>query len=487
MIELILIFPIIACIALLYTKSIKLNNFAVLSYAILHLFASLYFCFKFNYTRTSNNLFDLYFKVDDLNFLFLLLLSVIFFGFSIYNNGFIKNREMQNNELKYYSAGILVFIFSITGSILSTNLGLSWVFIEATTLASAYLIYFNKTKHAIEAAWKYVFICSIGIALAFVGIILLSIATGKLNSLFFNELYANASTINHFWLNLSFVFILVGIGAKMGLAPVHFWLPDAHSEAPSPVSALLSATLLNTAFLIILRVYKLMNLANSDHYAKVLLVIMGLLSLFIAAVFIYKINNYKRMLAYSSIENMGIIAIGTAIGGLGLYAALLHMIGHSLIKSAYFLTSGNILKIFKTKKINEVSGILKIDKITGWLWILCFVGIVGLPPSPLFISEFLLLKVLLEKNHFIIVAIFLILLTIILYGMSKAVINMSFGNIKIDDTEGNSNFKEKFMALNKMSPSLYVPQIIIITISFIIGIYIPPFLNTLIKNAISGF
>lgn len=485
MIELILIFPLTASIILLFTKTVKLNNFVVLSYAILHLFISLYCSFNSNYKDITSNIFDTYFKVDNLNSLFLLTLSIVFLGVAIYNWGFVENREMHRHDLKYYSLAILIFIFSMTGTVLSTNLGVSWVFIEATTLASAYLIYFNKTKNSIEAAWKYVFICSIGIALAFVGIIFLSIATGKLNTLFFNDLYSNASVINPFWLKLSFVFILVGIGTKMGLAPVHFWLPDAHSEAPCPVSALLSAALLNSAFLIILRVFKLMELTHTDYYARILLITMGLLSLFVAAVFIYNINNYKRMLAYSSIENMGIIAIGTAVGGVGLYAALLHMIGHSLIKSSFFLTAGNILKLFKTKKISAISGILKIDKMTGWLWILCFIGIVGLPPSPLFISEILLLKALILKNHFVIVGILLILLTIILFGIAKIVINMSFGDKK--GVNGVSVENTEIQDKTKMPFSLYSPQITMIIIALILGIYIPTFLNTLIKNAMHGF
>ncbi len=489
MIELILISPLIFCLILLFIKSKKTNGILVMLYAFLHLFASIKLYFAHDSGNNFNNILNFYFKADNLNILFLLVLSIVFAGVSIYNNGFIKNKKMRGNDLKYYSLAMLIFVFSMTGTILSTNLALSWVFIEATTLASAYLIYFNKTKQSVEAAWKYVFICSIGIAFAFVGIILLSIATGKMDSLYYSDLYSHAKFINPFWLKLSFVFMLIGLGTKMGLAPVHFWLPDAHSEAPSPISALLSATLLNSAFLIILRVLKLMHLANTENYAKILMIVMGLLSIFVAAVFIYKINNYKRMLAYSSIENMGIMAIGAAIGGIGLYASLLHMIGHSLIKSSFFLTAGNILKIFKTKKINEISGIVKIDKKTGWLWILCFAGITGLPPSPLFISEFLLLKSLIEKNHFIITGIFLILLTIILYGLSKFVINMSFGSIKSEEKENENNtvYKDNYTALNKTYPCLYIPQIIFISISLIIGIYIPPFLNELIKNAAAGF
>ena len=167
---------------------------------------------------------------------------------AIYNTGYVKNLDVPDRRISHYSFMILVFVLSMTGTLLSTDLGLAWVLIEATTLSSAYLIYFNKTKHSIEAAWKYVFICSIGIALAFVGIILLNVSSGAVNSMNFAQLYEYASGFDLAWLKLAFVFMLFGFGAKMGLAPIHFWLPDAHSEAPSPISALLSAALLNSAF-----------------------------------------------------------------------------------------------------------------------------------------------------------------------------------------------------------------------------------------------
>ena len=473
MIKAILIFPLIACLILFLTKSKKLNNFSIIAYSIIHIFGSINLYLKGIGAETpAKSLIDLYFRIDSLNILFLLILSIIFAGVAFYNNSYFKNTDRSVKSYTYYSIALLLFIFSMTGTILSTNLALSWVFIEATTLASAYLIYFNKTKNSLEAAWKYVFICSIGISLAFVGVILLSIGTGEINSLFFNDLYINAHKIIPFWLKLSFVFILVGFGTKMGLAPVHAWLPDAHSEAPSPVSALLSATLLNSAFLIILRLYKLMGLTNLENYAKILLISMGLLSLFVTAVFVLKVNNYKRMLAYSSIENMGIIAIGIAVGGLGIYAAMLHLIAHSLIKSSFFLTAGNLLKQFKTKKISEISGILKQDKITGWLWVSCFIGIAGLPPSPLFLSEFLLLKAMFEKNLIILAIIFSVLLTIIIYGIAKSAIKMSFGEVQ--------NPKE---TIKKLSFGMYAPQIIFITASVILGIYMPSFVNRLLHNA----
>lgn len=473
MIETILIFPLIVSLILFFTKSKKLNNLIIIGYSFILLFNSIMIYSKLLSNNNSPIIkFWDYINIDSLNILFLLVLAIIFTGVAIYNQAFMKNIDIDDTEHSFYSIGILLFIFSMVGAILSGNLALSWIFIEATTLVSAYLVYFNKTKDAIEATWKYVFICSIGIAIAFVGIIFLSIAMGEVNTLFFNELYSNANKILPFWLQLSFVFILIGFGTKVGLAPVHTWLPDAHSEAPSPISALLSATLLNSAFLIILRVYKLMELTNTEYYAKILLIVMGFISLFITAIFMFKVINYKRMLAYSSIENMGIIAIGIAIGGLGIYAALLHLISHSLIKSSFFLTSGNILKLYKTKHIDEVNGLIKQDKTTGWLWIVCFTAIIGLPPSSIFISEFLLLKELFISNQIPLMIMFLVFLTIIMAGMGKSIIKMSFNK---------NNSTNPHCANN--SVWMYLPQIVFMTIVLVLGVYMPPFVNQLIKNA----
>ncbi|PWL80026.1 hydrogenase [Candidatus Gastranaerophilales bacterium] len=472
MINLILIFPILACLIMFIFKAKWMNNFMINVYALMHLVVSI--ACAMNLPCISSK----YFCADSSNIVFLLLLSIVFMAVAIYNNGYIKHETTDVRRLRHYSYMILIFVLSMTGAILSTNLGLSWVFIEATTLASAYLIYFSKTKTSIEAAWKYVYICSIGIALAFVGIILLTISTGNMNSLTYHELMANAHTFNPFWLKLAFVFILFGIGTKMGLAPVHFWLPDAHSESPSPVSALLSAALLNSAFLIILNVYKITVMAGCADFGKLMMLVMGFLSLFITAVFVFHINNYKRMLAYSSVENMGILIIGCAVGGLAMYAAILHMIGHSLIKASFFLTSGNILEIYKTKKIKSVTGILKTDKKTGWLWIASFLGIVAFPPSVLFISEFLMIKSMILQKHYVLCGLFVILLTIVLYGLGKAVIKMSFGS-KNPEKNYEENVKE-------VSFGMYFPQFVLLVAAFALGIYIPQFVNVLINGTITG-
>ena len=442
-------------------------------YALLHFVVSLAFCLNVDFLpmwQTSK-----FFAVDSTNKIFLMVMSIVFLAVAIYNNGYTKNEASLTRKLRHYTYMVLFFVFSMTGAVLSTNLGASWVFIEGTTLASAYLIYFHKTKHSIEAAWKYVFICSIGIALAFVGIILMTVATGSLNTLFYSELFNNAPLFNHFWLQLSFVFILFGIGTKMGLAPVHFWLPDAHAEAPSPISALLSATLLNSAFLMIVNVFRIMVLSGCDSFARLMLLAMGFLSLFITAVFVYHINNYKRMLAYSSIENMGILAIGTALGGVGMLAAIIHLIGHSLIKASFFLTSGNVLEIYGTKKIKSVTGLMKTDRKTAWLWVASFLGIVAFPPSVLFISEFLMVKTMFLKGHFIMCALFLLLLTIVLYGLGKAVVKMSF-SAPTHEVEPV-----------KLSWTMYLPQVVMLILAFVIGIYMPQGLTQAILATVAGF
>ena len=455
MINTILIFPIIACILMALVKKKAFDCAMVNVYAILHFVSSILLMFGIGKDGTIP-----YFSVDNTNLIFLLILSLVFLMVAFYNNGYVKTFEYPDAKIGHYSFMIMVFVLSMTGTILSSNLGIAWIFVEATTLSSAYLIYFNKTKHSIEAAWKYVFICSIGIALAFVGIIFLNIAQGDLNTLDFAQLYKNASAFNPFWLKMSFVFMLFGFGTKMGLAPMHFWLPDAHSQAPSPISALLSATLLNSAFLVIVRVFKILDIAQCDVWARAMLLICGFISLFVTAVFVYHIKNYKRMLAYSSIENMGILAIGTALGGAALYAVILHLIGHSLAKASFFLTSGNVLELYETKRIKSVHALMEADKKTGWLWVFSFLAICAFPTSVLFISEFLMIKTMLVEGHYVLCALFVLLLTIILWGIGKVIINMTFSKLSEDKAPVIEKNRKKLCF------SMFAPQFIMLLIVF---------------------
>ncbi len=402
-----------------------------------------------------------YFVFDSLNTIFFTVLIFVTIGVVIY----------QGKKSFKYNLVFFLFFVSMIGAILSNHLGLTWVFVEATTLTSAYLILQNKTEYSLEATWKYLFLCSIGISLAFVGIILLLIGSNNVNSLFYNNLYANATVIEPFWLKLSYVFILIGFGTKVGLAPVHFWLPDAHAEAPSPVSAMLSATLLNSALIVILRYTRLMDLAGLNNYARALLLTMGIFSVFITAVYVFKIANYKRMLAYSSIENMGIISIGIASGGVGIFAAILHLIAHSFIKSSFFMTAGNILHIFKTKEVICVQGLIETEPKTGWLWVFSGLFILGVPPSPMFFTKFLIIKQLFADKHYIIAGLFLFLITVVAYGIIRAVVKMAFSSKTLQNSV-------------KLPLRNYLPQIALLFITLVLGFYIPTWLYQLIEEAI---
>lgn len=465
-----LLLPFISGLVILLLRNKLLSLFLLFGNAIVYFLITLLLFFGIQ-LKIPGLPFSNYFELDDLGLFFLLILALVFLACTLYTLFYFKEKQMDTRRESIYSAVFLFFLTSMTGVILSSHLALLWVFIEATTLTSAVLIYFEKKKSSLEAAWKYIFICSVGIALSFVGIIFLSIGSKAFGSLFFKDLYDSAGQIRPFWLKMSFAFILVGFGTKIGVAPMHAWLPDAHSEAPSPVSALLSGTLLNTALLGLLRVYKILNLGNLSQFAQFLLILVGLLSILISAAFMLKVKNYKRLLAYSSIENMGIIFLGIGAGGAGIFAALLHTAAHSLAKTSLFLTSGNIFHLYKTKEINEVNGLLNKNPGTGWLWIISLLAISGFPPFPIFLTKFLLIKALLQNGlSWLVLPLFLLLLTVLL-GMGKSVFAMVFGEV---------HGKREHGSLNVFS---FLPQITMIIILITIGIHLPERLLLLLNQA----
>lgn len=409
-----------------------------------------------------------YFDLDNINIYFLILTALLYFGVAVYNRHFIHHSDQDLRRKNYYTMFMILFVFSMTGLILSTHLTLLWIFIELSTLATTFLIIYDKSRNSLEAGWKYLFICSIGIALAFLGIILLTMGLGENHSLFFNDLYLHALAINPFWLRISFIFILIGMGTKMGLAPVHTWLPDAHSEAPAPVSALLSGALLNVAFLGILRFHKLMLMADQASLSNNLLMLMGFMSLLVCAVYMFKVKNYKRMLAYSSVENMGILAIGTALGGIAFFAAMLHMLAHSLTKAGLFITSGNIYQQYHTKKISQVKSLLADSPVNGLFWIAGFISISGIPPFPIFISEFFIIKRFLEKGMTFPAILFVFLITFIIAGMGLRVLQMIAGK------------SEKHQSVTKQPVSSWLTQALFLILLIVLGCYMPSFIHKLI-------
>ena len=330
-----------------------------------------------------------------------------------------------------FAGCLLLFLATMTLVSVSRHLGLMWVGVEATTLASAPLIYFHRHHRSLEATWKYLLICSVGIALALLGNFFVAVAArsagGPMIHLTIDDLVAHAGSLNPLWLKAAFLFFLVGYGTKMGLAPLHTWLPDAHSEAPSVVSALLSGALLNCAFLTILRAHSLLSAAGLAAFSSDLLVLFGLISMVVAAVFILGQADFKRMLAYSSVEHMGILALGIGIGGVATFGAMLHAVNHSLTKAMLFLAAGNILALYRTKSTTRVRGVLRTLPVTGVLWLAGFLAIVGSPPFGPFLSELTILKGVLDAGRPLVAVAYLSALAIVFVGMATIFLRMAYG------------------------------------------------------------
>jgi hydrogenase-4 component F len=342
-----------------------------------------------------------------------------------------EGHVFSNAPEAIFTGCLLFFLGTMTVVCLSQHLGLLWVAVEATTLASAPLIYFHRHRRSLEAAWKYLLICSIGIALALLGNFFLAVATmgpgGREASLLLPELLARAGSLQPVWLRAAFIFLLVGYGTKMGLAPLHTWLPDAHSESPSFVSALLSGALLNCAFLGILRTQQVCVAAGQAAFGQGLLVVLGLFSLAMAAIFILGQADTKRMLAYSSVEHMGILALGVGVGGAGVFGAFFHAVNHSLTKAMLFLVAGNLLASYQTKSTAETRGILRRLPLSGILWLAGFFSITGSPPFGTFLSEFTIFKAAFEQGRGGVGVAYLILLALVFVAMATIVLRMAQG------------------------------------------------------------
>jgi len=290
-----------------------------------------------------------------------------------------------------------LFAFTMLFAVTSNNLGFMWIAIEATTITSAMLIPLHVTKASVEASWKYILIGSIGIALAFGGTVLgyfdfVNLAGRQDNALNWTALMASAPHLHPQVIQLAFVFILIGYGTKAGLAPMHTWLPDAHSEAPAALSAMMSGVLLAVALYAVIRWKIVVDAAIGTEFTNHLLMGMGLLSLIVAAFSLVIQRNYKRMLAYSSIEHTGLMCVGLALGPLGTFAAMLHLLNHTVAKSMMFFLAGRVLHRYRTTEIAAVSGLLATMPWTGGLFAVGMLAVMGLPPFGLFMSEFALFR-----------------------------------------------------------------------------------------------
>ncbi len=338
--------------------------------------------------------------VDDLNVVFIVLSTLVGFTTSVFSGTYIAHEletgHLSRSYLRFYHAMYQVLMFGMNLALLSNNVGLMWVAVELATLTTVLMVGIYRTPAALEAAWKYFLLGSVGIALALFGTILVYLAARSvvgegLDAMAWSVLVANAADFDPALLNLSFVFLLLGYGTKVGLVPLHAWLPDAHAEGPTPISAVLSGLLLNVALFAILRFKSIMSANPAALAPGPLMVSLGLLSVVFASFMLYRRQDIKRMFAYSSIEHMGIVTFAFGMGGtLANFAGLLHMTLHSLTKSAIFFCVGHIAQVKGTQRISEIRGLTVSHPLLGWSLTLGVVAIAGLPPMGIFMTEFLI-------------------------------------------------------------------------------------------------
>jgi hydrogenase-4 component F len=422
-----------------------------------------------------------WFHVDALAAVFLLIIGVVGFLVGIYTLGYIRH-DLQAGELKepqislYYGLFEL-FIFTMLLVVTANNIIMMWVAVEATTLGSAFLVGIYGHRSALEAAWKYVMICTVGVAFGLYGTILVySDAVNFLNqpgsAILWTEIVKNATALDPTLLKMAFVFVLIGFGTKAGIFPMHAWLPDAHSEAPSPVSAMLSGVLLNCALFIVIRFSIILDVGIGPGLTRTIFLVFGTLSVIASSLFMFAQRDIKRLLAYSSVENIGLIVLGLGIGGpVGVLAALLQAVNHSIVKSLMFCTTGNILMKYHTRDLGKIKGMLQVLPMTSLMLMVGALALVGTPPLNIFISKFTIISAGFQAGQIWLMVFILLALAVIFAAFMKVLSSSIFG----ETPEGMEKGEVKAWGL--------VPLAALGLLILLLGVFIPPQLDTLLNQA----
>lgn len=413
-------------------------------------------------------------QLDSLGKLVLGFVSVLFFLCSLYAPGYLGQRSERKN--RFFCACLLAFLAMMSLITQSHHLGLMWVALEANTLASAPLLYFNRNARSIEATWKYLLVGSVGIAIALLGSFFLaysSLRSGLETSLFLEDLVRDAGQLSRPWLHSAFILLFIGYGTKMGLAPMHTWKPDAYGEAPGLVGTLLAGGLTSCAFLAVLRFYQICGAAGEATFARHMMIAIGLLSMAVAGVFMARQRDFKRMLAYSSVEHMGILVLGIGIGGAAVFGALLHLINNGLTKGVLFLSAGNIHRAYASKVTDDVRGALRRVPVSAALFLAGFFAITGSPPFGPFLSEFTILRATITSGRFVIAGLFLLMLVVIFIGMGSTIVSVVQG--EPPDKPTGKRFGDTALTV--------APIVVFLGLVLMLGVYIPAPLNALLHDA----
>ncbi|HEX9241441.1 MAG TPA: proton-conducting transporter membrane subunit [Anaeromyxobacter sp.] len=412
--------------------------------------------------------------VDPVAKITLLTTTILFAAAAVYAQGYLALRPDRDHRV--FVGGLLGLLGTMTTIALSRHLGLTWVAMEASTLATAPLIYFNQNARSLEAAWKYLLIGSLGIALALLGTFFLALSgagPGGPRSLLVDELIRAGPNLSRTWVRAAFVFLLVGYGTKMGLAPLHSWKPDAYGEAPGLLGALLAGGLTNFAFLAVVRVFQVTRAAGEEAFARDALVGLGMFSIALAAVFVVGQRDFKRMLAYSSVEHMGILALGIGLGGGAAAGAFFHCLNNGLTKGVVFLSAGNIHRAFGSKTTDEVRGAARLLPVSGPLFLAGFFAVTGSPPFSPFFSEFAILNGAFSAGRFGIGALFLAFLAVIFVGMGTTVLAVVQGDPG-DAVRARGGREHWLMA---------APPLALMAVVLLLGLFLPQALKDLFGAA----
>jgi len=463
---------IIISIILFFNRKIWVN------YLLSFLFVALQWAFTVYEYHHLNTTELTYFTPDSLAIIFLVILSIVCVPAIWHSHIYCNKKQDTPRHRGIYFSAMVVLLTALSAAYLSNHIAITWVFVELTTLSSSALIYHRRNNRSLEGTWKYIFVCSISITLVFIGILFLSIAVQQTggNNLFYRQLFDGASGMNMLWLKLAFLFIFTGYTSKASLVPMYTAGIDAKDKAPSPASALFSSVLLNVGFIGVFRFYHIISPTSIFPWANKIILISGVLSVFVSTVYMLRVKNLKRMFAYSSVEHMGLIMIGLAAGGIGRYAAILHLVLHSFAKPALFFQMGQVYRVYKSKSIYDLGDYFKYNLSGALVFLFAFFVVTAMPPSGMFVSEFLIFRSLFESGNVWILVIVLLLLTMIIWSFGKNIFKMLF--IK------PVNFND--VIVEKISPVESLSQFVLLGMVIYIGINPPAELVDFINNAISN-
>jgi len=465
-------------LSLIIAGAVYFNRNKTVNNCLLYLFAALQcsLCAERFFAADSVQL--QFFTNDSIAKLLLIVLSILNITSIFYSLIYLEKRGDPPKVRSMYFAAYVVLIMSISCNYLANHIAIGWIFVELTTLSASVLIYHRKTTRSLEAAWKYVFICSVSVALIFMGILLLGLAVerAKAGDLFYLSMMKSAANFDSLLLKSAFLLIFTGYTVKVGLFPMYTAGIDAKDKAPSPASAILSSSLLNVGFLGIFRMYALISKTNSVSFANAVIIISAVCSLIIAAAYMVRVKSFKRMFAYSSIEHMGIAMLGLAMGGIGYFGALLHVVLHSFIKAAMFYQYGSMFRVIRSKFIKDAGGYFKLNLWGALVFLAGFFMLSAIPPSGLFVSEFLIFMSMFSKGYVWLIFAAGLLLTFIIWSLGINIFRLLFQNPKgnkIDNPE-----------TEKISFSETFPQLALLALVVYIGYFPPPFIVGLINNAL---